>query len=634
MINRELKAKQPQTTNHNHKQQTTNHKRKTLSRFTTNTIKHMNRILSILTLAVLAAAGCKKLDQEPQSTALKSAVFGSEKGLALYTNSFYDMLPGAGDIIRGDEMCDYAARTSIPDFLTQNGFTPSQSSGWTWTNLRNINYFIENCTSPDVSDDVKRNYIALARFFRAWFYFDKVKRFGNVPWYSKAMTIDDPDLYKPRDPRALVMDSVLEDLNYACANITTSDATRSLITKYVAYAFKSRVCLFEGTFRKYHDTLASGLKPTVNKWLTEAATAAKKVMDEGGFSLNTAGGAGSSYRQLFTSNAPVANEVILSNICDATLNVLNDANWYWTSATYGARLNFTRTFVHTYLNIDGTPFTNTAGYQTMPFAQEVKNRDKRLQQTIRMGDYKRFNNGVYEAAPPVFSYTYTGYQPIKWCLDDTKYDAGTTNTNSICIMRYAEVLLNYAEALAELGTITDADWAKTIGALRSRAGITGGLTSLPAVADPYLQTNYFPDITNPVLLEIRRERGIELAWEGLRFYDLVRWHKGNLLTTRWNGMYVPALNTPLDLNEDGVPDVCFYKTPIDSSTIVKGVTYVNVSPALSTGAVNPQRLANDTYGELTWLNNVTRYWSDKKYLYPIPQADITVNPALGQNPYW
>jgi ABC-type uncharacterized transport system fused permease/ATPase subunit len=86
---------------------------------------------------------------------------------------------------------------------------------------------------------------------------------------------------------------------------------------------------------------------------------------------------------LFTSKAPVATEIILSNVSDAALSVLNDANWYWTSATYGARLSFTRTFVNTYLNTDGTPFTNTAGYQTMPFVQEVQNRDKRLQQTIR-----------------------------------------------------------------------------------------------------------------------------------------------------------------------------------------------------------------------------------------------------------
>jgi hypothetical protein len=140
------------------------------------------------------------------------------------------------------------------------------------------------------------------------------------------------------------------------------------------------------------------------------------------------------------------------------------------------------------------------------------------------------------------------------------YDGGTRNDNSISLIRYAEVLLNYAEAKAEVGTITNEDWSKTIGALRGRAGITGGLTSLPVTIDTYLQQNYFPAISDPVLLEIRRERGIELSWEGLRYNDLIRWKRGELLTKSWNGFYVPALNTPLDLNEDGKMDVLFYSS--------------------------------------------------------------------------
>jgi hypothetical protein len=261
----------------------------------------------------------------------------------------------------------------------------------------------------------------------------------------------------------------------------------------------------------------------------------------------------------------------------------------------------------------------------MVFATEVQNRDLRLQQTIRLGSYKRANSGSPVAAPPVFSYTYTGYQPIKWCLDDMYYDAGALNTNSVCLMRYAEILLNYAEAQAELGQITSADWAATIGALRSRAGITGGLASLPVVADPYLQANYFPDIADPVILEIRRERGIELTLEGFRFYDLVRWKHGELLLQTWNGMYVPALNVPMDLNGDGIPDVCFYQTlPANQ---VSGVTYINIS-------ADPQKLSHGTYGELNWLDNISRDWQDYKYLYPIPYADLQVNPKLGQNPGW
>jgi hypothetical protein len=589
----------------------------------------MKNIFGWLTMLILLMTACD-LEQLPESTTSKVAVFSTEKGLELYANSFYSILPTANNIIRSDEMSDYAARTQVPDLLREAGFGPLQSSGWDWSALRNINYFIANCNHPAVSPEATRHYIGLAKFFRAWFYFDKVKRFGDVPWIGKPMEVTDPDLYKVRDPRMLVMDSVLNDLNYATANIrTVNDNSRSLITKYVAHALKSRICLFEGTYRKYHPELE--LQSTANQWLSEAATAASTVMAEGGFGLNETGGAGKSYRQLFINKTPVTSEIVLAAVCDPTLSIYNDANWWWTSATYGPRVSFTRTFVNTYLKTDGTSFTSTAGYETMPFTQEVKGRDARLQQSIRMSSYTRTNAGAVEAAPPVFSYTYTGYQPIKWCLDDTFYDGGSRNDNSISIIRYAEVLLNFAEAKAELGTLTDEDWTKTAGALRKRAGITGGLSAKPGVADPYLKANYFPEISDAVILELRRERSIELALEGFRFYDLVRWKHGELLEKPWNGFYVPALNVPMDLNEDGKMDVLFYKGTAPAP--IAGVTFVNVSETIS-GGVNPQRLSNDTSGEITWLKNIPRKWEDKKYLFPIPENDRLANPALGQNPGW
>jgi hypothetical protein len=192
-------------------------------------------------------------------------------------------------------------------------------------------------------------------------------------------------------------------------------------------------------------------------------------------------------------------------------------------------------------------------------------------------------------------------------------------------------LLNYAEAKAELGSFTDADWTKTIGALRQRAGITGGLSNKPVTADPYLQTVYFPGISDAALLEIRRERGIELSLEGLRFDDIVRWKKGDLMTKVWNGFYVPTLNVPMDLNDDGKPDVCFYQ--VMPANPVAGVNYINVAPTIN-GGPNPQRLSNDTSGELTWLSTTKRIFEQKNYLYPIPESDRLFNPKLGQNPGW
>jgi starch-binding outer membrane protein, SusD/RagB family len=199
------------------------------------------------------------------------------------------------------------------------------------------------------------------------------------------------------------------------------------------------------------------------------------------------------------------------------------------------------------------------------------------------------------------------------------------------MFRYAEVLLNYAEAKAELGTLTDADWAATVGVLRARGGITAGLTAKPVVVDPYLKSVYFPDISDPVILEVRRERGIELCLEGFRFSDILRWKRGELMNQEWNGFYVPSLNTPMDLNEDGILDVVFYQGTKPS--LGSSLTYVDVS-ALVSGKVNSQLLKNGTSGELTWMNNIVRLWEDKMYYYPIPTTDLVTNPNLGQNPGW
>lgn len=586
--------------------------------------------LWLLLVIVLASAACKKqLDQEPEFTASKAAIFGSENGLQLYANSFYSILPGNSTSL--DAMSDYLAVKEVPSFIQAGVLSPNLSSGWSWGDLRNINYFIVNNNDTKVPLEARKNYLGLARYFRAYFYFEKVKRFGDVPWINKPLEVSDPSLYNGRDKRTLVMDFVLADINYAAENIkATNDPTRSTITKDVALGLKSRICLFEGTFRKYHTEL--NLQSTAADWLNQAATAAKQIMDKNTYSINTAGGTSNSYRQVFTNAAPVATEVMLSSICDLTLNVLNEANWWWTSGTYGAKASFTRTFINTYLNIDGTPYTNNPEYPTMLFKDEVKNRDLRLKQTIRSGDYKRISGGTQIPAPPVFSYTFTGYQPIKWTLDDMYYDAGALNINSISLFRYAEVLLNYAEAKAELGTLSDADWAATIGKLRARAGITGGLTTKPTVADPYLIANYFPGISDPTILEVRRERGIELSLEGLRFSDILRWKRGELMEKEWNGFYVPALNTPMDLNEDGILDVAFYQGTRPSPAVA-GVTYVDVSPLVS-GKINSMQLKNGTFGQLIWMNEISRKWNDKQYYYPIPQADFLKNPALGQNPGW
>lgn len=590
----------------------------------------VNKNIFVYIGIVFFSCSCNKLDQLPKSTVTKDAVFNSERGLELYISSLYDILPDAGGIMREDNMADYTARREVPEFIRLGAYSPRQSTGWDWEHLRNINYFIANCNNESISLEIRNHYIGIARFFRAFFYFEKVKRFGDVPWVSEPFDIDNERLFSGRDSREVVIDEILNDIDFAIENITMlNDASRTLITKYVALALKSRICLFEGTFRKYHTNY--DLTESVDFLLQEGRDAAKIIIDESGFSLNINPDPNMSYRQVFTSLSPISSEVILANQYNDALSVYHDANWYWTSATYGDRASLTRTFINTYLYLDGTSFTDDPDYKKTVFTDEVKDRDLRLSQTIRTPGYTRVNGGVAEEAPPLFSYTFTGYQPIKWTLDDFFYDSGQRNDNTIPIFRYAEILLNYAETLAELGVLTDSDWSNTIGQLRSRAGITDGLASKPTQVDRYLQSVYFEDIADPAILEIRRERGIELVFEGFRFYDLVRWKKGELMEQKWNGMYVPSLNTPIDLNGDGVLDVAFYTGSISNQ--LSGVTYINVSPSIG-GGTNPYSLTQGTSGEINWLNNVSRIWNDKFYLYPIPEADRLINPNLGQNPGW
>jgi starch-binding outer membrane protein, SusD/RagB family len=584
----------------------------------------MKRILGFIFTACIVYTSCS-LDEMPQDSVDKSAIFSSEKGLATYSYSFYNMLPSVADGFKQDEMCDYGAVAGYNSFIREGAYSAQTSGGWSWGDLRNINYFIENCVNQHVDETVRNNYIGLARFFRAYFYYNKVVQFGDVPWIDKTLQVDSKELFAGRDSREVVMEHVLEDLNFACNNITRAkDETGSLVTKWVAYALKARVCLFEGTFRKYHTEL--GLASTANRWLGEAALAAGMVIQGSGYSLYTAAGAGASFRTLFTSDKPVTSEVMLASCCDAGKGVLGQANWWWTSGTYGPRFSMIRTFVNTFLNTDGTPFTSQAGYETMAFYDECQNRDARLAQTIRTPGYKRDGK---PAAPNFNGYSFTGYQPIKYTLDASRYDEGALNTNAIPLFRYAEVLLNYAEAKAEMGTLTDDDWKITIGALRARAGITGGLLAKPTTVDTYLQQNYFPAITDPVILEVRRERSVELALEGFRFTDLKRWKRGELMTMRWTGIYIAQLNVPMDLDRDGAPDVIFYK-----GTAPSGVP--SSCTPIAIGGQSQQGLTGDNSGNLTWSDNDPRKWySDgRQYYYPIPASAIQKNGNLKQNPGW
>ena len=569
----------------------------------------------IVIFSAMMMAACD-LDRFPIDKINPETFFETDQDLELYVMSFYEILPEGEEVYKRDgELSDYFATSTSPDLFINGNYTALDVDGWEWEDLYNVNYFLEHADNPEIPEAARNHYIGIARFFRAWFYYEKVKKFGDVPWYDHTMDVNDEALYKPRDPRDTVMRRVLDDLNFACTHIEeTKDATASTITRWAALAFKSRVCLFEGTFRKYHAEL--GLSASAESWLEEARAAAWEVIDKGGYALNEAGD--TPYRDLFTREQPLTTEIILADNYSEELARYNDANWVWTSSSTWERPGLTRKFVNTFLNLDGTPFTNRADHDNVEFTEEIQGRDRRLEQIIRTPGYEL--NG--EPAAPDFGHSKTGYHVIKFTQDENTYLAQARNTNTIPLIRYAEVLLNYAEASEELGVFTSADWTLTIGALRHRAGVTD--LGMPTAADPYMRAAYFPEVADAALLEIRRERGIELVSEGLRFDDIRRWKAGHLMEDEWDGIYVKGLNVEYDLNLDGEPDVCFVEATPEHPT--PGVFYYVLSESMA--------LTEETSGNLLIYPNVTKRFEEKKYLYPIPEEERLLNPALGQNPGW
>lgn len=597
-----------------------------------------NNIIALILSASVLVVSCD-LAEQPKAKAGRDMIFGSETGLQTYTNGFYEYLPDYDNAHKQNITMDNAAKNATGTYEV-GAYTTNTSTSWSWGSIRNVNYFLKYNTSSNVSEPIRNNYSGIARLFRAYLYFNKLVQYGAVPWIDIPLEPDSPELYKTQDSRDVIISKMIEDLDFAAANITEDKITpnSNRVNRWTALFFKSRVCLFEASFRKYHATgskygkeYLKDCKITAEELYRQAADAAQEIIEKGPYRLYTgtpyANGRG-SYRELFISDNAVSQEVMLSLALDPVLQ-LGEANWYYNSSTYGPHLCMTHAFAKTYLNLDGTPYNDKKGDTYKTFAEETSGRDYRLNQTIRGADYTcKDKEGVFVPTPAnMTGHSLTGYQFTKYVMDDISFDGGRTNYNDVPIARYAEVLLNYAEAKAELGTLTDADWEKTIGALRGRAGITGGLDKKPTTTDPYMMSIY-TGVTDPVILEVRREREIELILEGLRLNDLKRWACGKLWeTAAWDGIYIPALNTPLDLNGDGTNDVFVtedskYSGPYKSIAMYTGDNLKVV------------KLADDTKGGYRLNYEISRVWNDNMYIYPIPEIVIQKNPNLKQNPGW
>ncbi|KJD31117.1 hypothetical protein PK35_16265 [Tamlana nanhaiensis] len=576
-----------------------------------------NTFIYITVLMFITSCSDDFLDRYPLSEITPENSFSTASDLELFTNSFYNDLPGRGGIIDRDLLSDNILYNGVPLEQTGERLIPGEagSSGWNWDDLRKINTFFEYYEQcPD--EAAKKEYSGVASFFRAYFYYNKLKRFGGVPWYDQVIGSQNTELLmKSRDTREFITTKIIEDLDRAIDNLNT-DKSSDRVNRWTALALKSRVCLFEGTFRKYHGLSgAEGL-------LTQAYQSALSVITDGPYSVYSTGSANTDYRDLFASNDLIEDEVILGRRYSQELNVVNNINYYLLSPTQ-QDIGLTKSIVNTYLMNTGTAFTNQADYETIEFLQETDDRDPRLAQTIRTPGYTRIG-GDGTALLPDFSAGISGYQIIKYVADISQ-DGDAAGYQDLPIIRFGEVLLNYAEAKAELGNLTQADLDISINQLRDRVRMPSmSLATANANIDPILIERYgnVSGLNTGVILEIRRERRVELVLEGFRYDDLMRWKNGELLEIHFKGMYFPSLGA-FDLDGNGSLDVELYTGTATTAALQK----VEIGGVIT--------LSDGTSGNLVPFADRTKAFDESRdYLYPIPSGDIQLNPNLKQNPNW
>ena len=623
----------------------------------------------VLYLAILFfAVSCTDYLSKPMFDRINAdEFFTGETDLELYANGLLNgYTPSYSSIGIGDDAyTDLGASKTSKDYFRPGVWNASQASGWSnsdWLGIRRANYMIENMVrcQDEVSEDVYNHYMGVARFWRAWLYLIKVITFGDVPWIDHVVATDDEILYASQDDREYVMSKVLEDINYACDNcLTTSEYvndSRTIINRWVALAFKTRLCLFEGTFRKYHTTNPStgvawnNQYETATDFLREAVDAAEILMEEGPFGLYSTSKPAEDYRALFTTETPNTTEFIWCRQYSSTLPLYHALTFYFSSTTGSQNYSPTKEFMMMFLKQDGTPVDSevfypvgndypSSPYYTNPEDEFVDEdgefyRDYRLSQIVNPPGHTYITTANVEAnKAPDMTFSRTGYAFIKWNIEEAINFSSTRDYSSLPILRYGEVLLNYAEAKAELGEMSEDIWNQTVGALRERAGVTSIYPESGDYVEDQFLINHFAQATagqglSNIILEIRRERATELFMEyGTRYKDLFRWRCGELIVQRgtegkgWRGIYVTQ-----DMYQNGFTfngETYTFNIGDDGTRVI----------GMSTSETDLNKtLTSGTYGFLIY--NYELEWDDKMYVQPIPTSALTLNPNLYQNPGW
>ena len=520
----------------------------------------------LLSLAILpGAVSCISLDTPPYDRETDLTFWDEDPEAALdAVNSCYNTIISMQELLYADSYSDNAyigLQVGNPNSIGNGSYSTSDDyveAVWDsrYSGIRLCNELLTNIDRvPDLDPALKNRYIGEVKVIRAFHYFELYSRFGDVPYTEDVISIPESQTIG-RTPRATVLANVLGDLDDVIDNeylpASYDGADKGRITKWAAMAVKARICLFEGDWEQVKDLTST-------------------IMSEGGFSLFN------SYPGLFE----IANEGNCEVILDRQympVSFEHRDQYYILPPSFGgyALLVPLQELVDSYIMLDGRTIEEAGSDydETRPFL----NRDPRLAATITdVSGYYTVAGGTQALDPAKDAIdvqagaTVTGYYFKKYW--DYTYRAELYSGLNPIVIRYADILLMNAEAMAELGEFTAETWNATVKPIRQRAGFTdaGALDYQGETGDELIEV-------------IRRERRCEFALEGLRFKDIVRWRIAEDVMNGWcHGMKTGAT--------------------VGTDNGYKQIEQRTFDPA-------------------------------KHYLWPVPQADRDLNTNLSQNPEW
>lgn len=538
---------------------------------------------------MLIFAGCRKdfLDRVPMDAISDETFWTTEEQLTLALNGLYANVKN-NNTIAMDQMGDNSINSTTTDnyrLLSSGNYGSDLSTvnnEWVsmYAGIRQCNVFLENYEkATSVSVVVKNQMAGEAKTIRAYLYMYLTLFYGDVPLITKPLNID--ELYEPRTPKKEVVDFILNELEEAAGMMQAAPMDGKKLGRYskgVALGFKARMALYDG------------------RWAV-AEKAAKDVMDLGVYTLYSTGNPARDYNDLFTYKGKLSTknnrETIAAriNLTDVSMHNISRESQV---PDQSARYNPTKSLVDAYLCSDGLPIDKSPLYKEDTYANLFENRDPRMKQTIlapgsawggkKDGNPSNTNQTIFTApkfvSDKLGSVTVTGYYYTKY-VEISTVGSVSKDQNDIHLLRLAEVYLTYAEAKLEQGSLNQSDVDLTINKLRDRVGMKRMVLS-------EIESNGLD-----VKTEIRRERRVELAREGQRWFDIIRWKQGALLAADTKGM----------------------------------------KKSLAADPAQVSNMAADANGYII-VSTGRQFVDPKHYLWPVPLTQSQRNPALGQNPGW